>query len=90
MSSPSPEQRFSDRVENYVRYRPSYPLEIIPLLQRETGLIPQHVIADVGSGTGISAELFCAQAMPFMLWSRTARCVRRLRGCSLIFPISTV
>ncbi len=60
MSPPSsaPEQRFSDRVENYVRYRPSYPQEIIPLLQRETGLIPQSVIADVGSGTGISAELF--------------------------------
>jgi ubiquinone/menaquinone biosynthesis C-methylase UbiE len=56
--SSAPEQRFSDRVENYVRYRPSYPPEIIPLLQRETGLIPQHVIADVGSGTGISAELF--------------------------------
>lgn len=56
--SSAPEQRFSDRVENYVRYRPSYPPEIIPLLQREAGLIPQHVIADVGSGTGISAELF--------------------------------
>jgi hypothetical protein len=25
--SPAPEQRFSDRVENYVRYRPSYPQE---------------------------------------------------------------
>lgn len=60
MSTPSsaPEQRFSDRVENYVRYRPSYPQEIIPLLQREAALTPQSVIADVGSGTGISAELF--------------------------------
>ncbi len=60
MSSPSsaPEQRFSARVENYVRYRPSYPQEIIPLLQREAALTPQSVIADVGSGTGISAELF--------------------------------
>ncbi len=57
-SSSAPEQRFSDRVENYVRYRPSYPQEIIPLLQREAGLVPQSVIADVGSGTGISAELF--------------------------------
>ena len=56
--SSAPEQRFSDRVENYVRCRPSYPQEIIPLLQRETGLVPQHVVADVGSGTGISAELF--------------------------------
>lgn len=56
--SPAPEQRFSDRVENYVRYRPGYPLEIIPLLQREAELSPQSVIADIGSGTGISAELF--------------------------------
>jgi SAM-dependent methyltransferase len=54
----APEQRFSDRVENYVRYRPSYPQEVIAVLQREAGLVPQSVIADVGSGTGISAELF--------------------------------
>ncbi|MBB5033361.1 class I SAM-dependent methyltransferase [Prosthecobacter vanneervenii] len=57
-ASSAPEQRFSDRVENYVRYRPGYPQEIIPLLQREAGLTPQSVIADIGSGTGISAELF--------------------------------
>lgn len=57
-SSSAPEQRFSDRVENYVRYRPSYPQEIITLLQREAALTPQSVVADVGSGTGISAALF--------------------------------
>lgn len=56
--SSAPEQRFSDRVENYVRYRPSYPQEIITLLQREAALTPQSIIADIGSGTGISAELF--------------------------------
>ncbi|WP_395738803.1 class I SAM-dependent methyltransferase [Prosthecobacter sp.] len=56
--SAAPEQRFSDRVENYVRYRPSYPQELVAMLQREAGLVPQSVIADVGSGTGISAELF--------------------------------
>jgi SAM-dependent methyltransferase len=55
---PAPEQRFSDRVENYVRYRPGYPQEIIPLLQRDAGLSAQSNIADIGSGTGISAELF--------------------------------
>lgn len=54
----SPEQRFSSRVENYVRYRPSYPQEIIAMLQREAGLTPATIIADVGSGTGISADLF--------------------------------
>lgn len=57
-SSSASELRFSDRVENYVRYRPGYPQEIIAMLQREAGLTLQSVIADVGSGTGISAELF--------------------------------
>jgi SAM-dependent methyltransferase len=50
--------RFSDRVENYVRYRPSYPKQILSFLQRETALTPNKTIADIGSGTGISTELF--------------------------------
>src|ERR1700758_4357501 len=45
--------RFSDRVENYVRYRPGYPKEVVRLLHAECGLQPEHVIADVASGTGI-------------------------------------
>jgi SAM-dependent methyltransferase len=51
-------QRFSDRVENYVRYRPSYPPEVVTLLREECGLRADDVIADVGSGTGILARLF--------------------------------
>jgi SAM-dependent methyltransferase len=54
---PSPTERFSDRVANYVCYRPSYPPQLIDLLRRETGLTPQWTIADLGSGTGISTEL---------------------------------
>jgi SAM-dependent methyltransferase len=50
--------RFSNRVENYVRYRPSYPAGIIPILQQETQLSAASAIADVGSGTGLSTELF--------------------------------
>ncbi len=45
--------RFSDRVENYVRYRPGYPPEVLRVLERECGLAPSHVIADIASGTGI-------------------------------------
>jgi SAM-dependent methyltransferase len=45
--------RFSDRVENYVRYRPGYPPEVLEVLRNECGLRPSHVIADVASGTGI-------------------------------------
>lgn len=53
--------RFSDRVDNYVRYRPSYPLDVLEILRRETSLTELSAIADVGSGTGISASLFLAQ-----------------------------
>jgi len=45
--------RFSDRVENYVRYRPGYPAEAVQCLVDECGLKPEHVIADIASGTGI-------------------------------------
>jgi ubiquinone/menaquinone biosynthesis C-methylase UbiE len=45
--------RFSDRVENYVRYRPGYPAEVMQTLRSECGLGPSHVIADIASGTGI-------------------------------------
>jgi len=55
-----PTQRFSNRVENYIRYRPHYPKETMDLLKANCGLTPDAVIADVGSGTGILAELFLA------------------------------
>src|SRR5271165_2261367 len=53
-----PTKRFSSRVDNYVRYRPSYPEAILPWLAHECGLTPQSCIADVGSGTGILSRLF--------------------------------
>lgn len=51
-------RRFSDRVGNYVRYRPAYPKELLQILKTETGLNAGSIIADIGSGTGISSELF--------------------------------
>ena len=45
--------RFSDRVENYVRYRPGYPPEALQTLKTECGLAPHDVVADIASGTGI-------------------------------------
>jgi SAM-dependent methyltransferase len=50
-------QRFSSRVENYVRFRPGYPPEVFELLQRECGLAPDSVIADIASGTGIFTRM---------------------------------
>ena len=45
--------RFSDRVENYMRYRPAYPLAVLRELRAKCGLAPSHVAADIASGTGI-------------------------------------
>jgi SAM-dependent methyltransferase len=58
MSLADAKQRFSNRVADYVRYRPGYPAALIDLLRDECGLRSDHVIADIGSGTGILAKLF--------------------------------
>jgi SAM-dependent methyltransferase len=55
--SQAPTARFSDRVEDYVRYRPGYPPEAVELLSVECGLKPFHAIADVASGTGALTRL---------------------------------
>ncbi len=48
--------RFSDRVDNYVKYRPHYPAEVFDHLERERIFQKGTAVADIGSGTGISAE----------------------------------
>ena len=53
----SPTERFSSRVADYVRYRPSYPRAALELLQRRCGLAAGAVVADLGSGTGILTQL---------------------------------
>lgn len=51
-----PTQRFSNRVDNYVRYRPDYPPQVIELMRGEMSLNDKSVVADIGSGTGIFAK----------------------------------
>ena len=53
----NPTQRFSSRVDNYVRYRPGYPREVLDLLKKECGLTADSVIADIASGTGIFTQV---------------------------------
>ncbi|MET6997672.1 class I SAM-dependent methyltransferase [Chitinophaga defluvii] len=50
--------RFSNRVADYVKYRPGYPEAVMPYLQEITGLPAGGMVADIGSGTGISSRLF--------------------------------
>lgn len=58
MSLTDSKQRFSNRVADYVRYRPGYPRVILDPLREECGLTPESVVADVGSGTGLLSRLF--------------------------------
>lgn len=51
-------ERFSNRVENYVKYRPTYPPEVLQFLRGELGLQASSIVADIGSGPGISAKIF--------------------------------
>ncbi len=53
-----PKERFSGRVENYIKYRPDYPLAVVEYLREKFNLNSNHIIADIGSGTGILSKLF--------------------------------
>ncbi|MGI9305055.1 MAG: class I SAM-dependent methyltransferase [Gammaproteobacteria bacterium] len=52
-----PTKRFTERAEDYRKYRPSYPPEVVDLLARECGFDADSVVADIGSGTGILCGL---------------------------------
>lgn len=57
-------ERFSDRVDDYVRYRPDYPVALLEWLHREHGVTPSWQVADIGAGTGISARMFLDAGHP--------------------------
>src|SRR5262245_25422865 len=50
--------RFTNRVADYVRYRPGYPDGVVETLRADAALSAASIVADVGAGTGISTGLF--------------------------------
>jgi hypothetical protein len=58
MTTTNSTTRFSNRVNDYVKYRPGYPVQIIHHLQQQYNLQPISLIADIGAGTGISTPCF--------------------------------
>jgi len=60
MTAPDSTQRFSERVEPYLAGRPRYPSELVAHLAAAGALPPHGVVADIGVGTGLSAEPFLA------------------------------
>lgn len=59
-----PTKRFTSRADNYVKYRPSYPVAMIHYLEQQYNLTPTSTIADVGSGTGLLTKLFLDNGNP--------------------------
>ncbi|MCO6510214.1 MAG: class I SAM-dependent methyltransferase [Aridibacter famidurans] len=50
--------RFSDRVGDYIRFRPGYPEAMLEVFRDEMGLSPESVVADIGCGPGHSSLPF--------------------------------
>ncbi|RYY52392.1 MAG: class I SAM-dependent methyltransferase [Chitinophagaceae bacterium] len=48
--------RFSNRADNYVRYRPGYPAPAFDLMEKLASLNKVSSIVDIGSGTGLFSE----------------------------------
>ncbi len=57
MHPTDPKARFTDRVDDYVRFRPSYPQALVERLTSLCRLGPDRVVADIGAGTGIFTRL---------------------------------
>jgi ubiquinone/menaquinone biosynthesis C-methylase UbiE len=51
-------ERFTGRVEDYEKYRLRYPAEVIETLMSRCGLRREHLVADIGAGTGMLAQVF--------------------------------
>lgn len=73
-------RRFTDRVRDYARYRPSYPPAAFRVLAAEAALGEGAAVADIGSGTGIfSRQLLDAGATVYAVEPNAAmRCAAEL------------
>ncbi|MFN6564837.1 MAG: methyltransferase domain-containing protein [Nostoc sp. ChiSLP01] len=59
----NPLNRFSDRAEDYVKYRPSYPADAIDIILERLDKNSQILVADIGAGTGISSRLLAERGV---------------------------
>ena len=58
MNSLNSTKRFSNRVADYIKYRPDYPAALFTHLVKKYGLTTDHIVADIGSGTGLLTKHF--------------------------------
>lgn len=51
MDSLDTKNRFSKKVDNYVKYRPYYPKVLIEFMEQESILKKGYIIGDIGAST---------------------------------------
>ncbi len=59
-------ERFSSRVDNYEKYRPSYPAQAVDYIISRGGLKEDSPVADIGAGTGIFSGLLLERQLRVM------------------------
>lgn len=59
----NPQSRFSDRAENYAKYRPGYPAAAIDSVLAGLDHSLPLIAADIGAGTGISSRLLAERGV---------------------------
>ena len=59
----NPRDRFTEKADDYKKFRPGYPDSLIVYLAEKCGLTDKSLIADVGSGTGIFSRLLLEQGL---------------------------
>ena len=64
----SSKQRFASTVDYYIKFRPSYPKDVLSILGDSYGLVSNSTIADIGSGTGIFTRLILENSSASTVW----------------------
>lgn len=74
--------RFNGRAEDYDRYRQRYPTaELLARLRSWCGLTPDWLVADIGAGTGMLAEVFLENGNRVLAIEPNADMRRCMRAC---------
>ena len=77
----NPQGRFSNRAENYAKYRPSYSSEVVDRIINNFNL--NIVAVDIGAGTGISSRLLADREIKVMAIEPN----EAMRGAAEIHPL---
>lgn len=89
-----PKGRFTNRAEDYVRYRPSYPADLFDWIEARLTVAPgdratTHLV-DIGAGTGISTAPLLARGYRVTALEPNPAMRERLEGLRSQYPALTV